>query len=615
MPRAPPVIATTLPVSVRGCLAMGSPSGGRWVPGAWTGCTASLAGIAARRKRRPPTAPNTIGADGDRPSRLPRRRRDARGGRRRPRDRRGAAARRRRLRGAAALRRPAVRARRAPGAARALGREPASARSTSPPCVPTSSACSTRPPASRTTGCCAIVITRGGRRLLLIEPLPAHAPAIRLATVTYAPVAPARRGQVALLRREHARDAPRERAGRRRGAARDAARARAGGADVVDLLGQRRRACCTPPLSDHILASITRARVLELAGAEERSCTLEELLAADEAFLASTTREVQPVASVDGERSAARDAGAESLASSSQHLPRADPARRWSRPAACASSPSSGTARSSSRPRPSRRACARAARRSSSTPVSTTTTSCRRSSSTSSSCRRPSTMLGIGGGTNTAQTARMLARARAAAGRRRARRGARLRRHELDARGRARGGAGAGSRSRTSRRACARSTARCRRRSTASSPTTSRALLLCPSQTAVDNLARESVGGRGRARRRRDGRRRAAAAAGRARRARMPLRAPTASSRAATCSRPRTAPATSTIPRAWRLLVELLRGAAARRSCCRCTRARAPAWRLPACSTRLASAAHIRLAPPLGYLDFTALLCNAARGR
>jgi branched-chain amino acid aminotransferase len=55
----------------------------------------------------------------------------------------------------------------------------------------------------------------------------------------------------------------------------------------------------TPPLSEHILASITRALVIELAGASERECTLEDLLAADEAFLASTTREVQPVAAID----------------------------------------------------------------------------------------------------------------------------------------------------------------------------------------------------------------------------------------------------------------------------------------------------------------------------
>jgi branched-chain amino acid aminotransferase len=58
-------------------------------------------------------------------------------------------------------------------------------------------------------------------------------------------------------------------------------------------------AVLTPPLNDHILASITRAIVIEVTGAREQPCTLEDLFAADEAFLASTTREVQPVAAVE----------------------------------------------------------------------------------------------------------------------------------------------------------------------------------------------------------------------------------------------------------------------------------------------------------------------------
>ena len=55
----------------------------------------------------------------------------------------------------------------------------------------------------------------------------------------------------------------------------------------------------TPPLDDHILASITRALVIEVAGAIEHPCTMDGLAAADEVFLASTTREVQPVVAVD----------------------------------------------------------------------------------------------------------------------------------------------------------------------------------------------------------------------------------------------------------------------------------------------------------------------------
>jgi branched-chain amino acid aminotransferase len=40
--------------------------------------------------------------------------------------------------------------------------------------------------------------------------------------------------------------------------------------------------------------------VIEVAGASERACTLADLSTAEEVFLASTTREVQPVAAVDG---------------------------------------------------------------------------------------------------------------------------------------------------------------------------------------------------------------------------------------------------------------------------------------------------------------------------
>jgi branched-chain amino acid aminotransferase len=55
----------------------------------------------------------------------------------------------------------------------------------------------------------------------------------------------------------------------------------------------------TPPLSDRILASITRARLLELCGGREQVCTRDDLAAAEEAFIASTVREVLPIAVID----------------------------------------------------------------------------------------------------------------------------------------------------------------------------------------------------------------------------------------------------------------------------------------------------------------------------
>ncbi|MFI6516950.1 aminotransferase class IV [Spirillospora sp. NPDC050679] len=55
----------------------------------------------------------------------------------------------------------------------------------------------------------------------------------------------------------------------------------------------------TPTLASGCLAGVTRALVLEWFGAEERDVPLEDLYRAEEAFLTSTTRNVQPIAKVD----------------------------------------------------------------------------------------------------------------------------------------------------------------------------------------------------------------------------------------------------------------------------------------------------------------------------
>jgi branched-chain amino acid aminotransferase len=56
----------------------------------------------------------------------------------------------------------------------------------------------------------------------------------------------------------------------------------------------------TPPLSAGPLAGVTRALVLEWFGGEETELPLQEFYRADEAFLTSTTRDVQPIRAVDG---------------------------------------------------------------------------------------------------------------------------------------------------------------------------------------------------------------------------------------------------------------------------------------------------------------------------
>jgi branched-chain amino acid aminotransferase len=57
----------------------------------------------------------------------------------------------------------------------------------------------------------------------------------------------------------------------------------------------------TPPLSSGCLAGVTRALVIEWAGASEQDVPLSALADADEAFLTGTTRDVQPIRCVDGQ--------------------------------------------------------------------------------------------------------------------------------------------------------------------------------------------------------------------------------------------------------------------------------------------------------------------------
>ena len=150
-------------------------------------------------------------------------------------------------------------------------------------------------------GCLRLVLTRGGRRLVLTEQLPPSPERVRLGYVTFAPthildgikslsyagnmlcsrLARERGFDEALLVTPHGRvlEAPTS--------------------SIFWVDG--RGVLCTPPLEDHILASITRDHLMRLVAVEERSVTGDELQrGAGEAFLASTTREVQSVAAIEG---------------------------------------------------------------------------------------------------------------------------------------------------------------------------------------------------------------------------------------------------------------------------------------------------------------------------
>jgi branched-chain amino acid aminotransferase len=151
-----------------------------------------------------------------------------------------------------------------------------------------------------------IVVTRGGRRLLLTEPLPSAPDRLRLTAITYSPT----RILDGIKSLSYAANMLASRLARERGfdeALLVTPHGRVLEGPTSSIFWVKDGRVLTPPLEDHILASITRALVVELAAAEEHPCTLEDLLDADEAFLTSSLREVASVAAVD-ERAFGEDA-------------------------------------------------------------------------------------------------------------------------------------------------------------------------------------------------------------------------------------------------------------------------------------------------------------------
>jgi branched-chain amino acid aminotransferase len=145
-----------------------------------------------------------------------------------------------------------------------------------------------------------LVITRGGRRIASTENLPALGDTVSLASVTYSPTV-ILTGVKSL---SYAANMQATRLAKGEGAD-EAVLVRPDGVVLepptstvfwVSAGGALR----TPSLEAGILASITRARLLDELEAEEGEFPIEDLRGAQEAFLASTVREVQPVSAVDG---------------------------------------------------------------------------------------------------------------------------------------------------------------------------------------------------------------------------------------------------------------------------------------------------------------------------
>lgn len=147
-----------------------------------------------------------------------------------------------------------------------------------------------------------IVCTRGGRRILALEPLPVHSATISLATITYTPTV-ILNGVKSL---SYAANMHATRLARDAGAA-EALLVRPDGVVLeaptstlfwVSPDGPLR----TTDTSAGVLESITRAKLIERLEVETGEFGLEDVLGASEAFLASTTREVQTVDAIDGQQ-------------------------------------------------------------------------------------------------------------------------------------------------------------------------------------------------------------------------------------------------------------------------------------------------------------------------
>ncbi len=145
-----------------------------------------------------------------------------------------------------------------------------------------------------------LIVTRGGRRIAAVEPIPAHAESLSLATVTYSPT-------VILNGVKSLSYAANMQATRM---------AKAQGADEAVLVTpdgtvlepptsaifwvSPQGTLRTPALDNGVLESITRDRLVKALDVEEGAWPVADLRAAGEAFLASTTREIQAVAAIDG---------------------------------------------------------------------------------------------------------------------------------------------------------------------------------------------------------------------------------------------------------------------------------------------------------------------------
>jgi branched-chain amino acid aminotransferase len=147
-------------------------------------------------------------------------------------------------------------------------------------------------------GALRLLVTRGGRRIGIVEDMHAFPDTVALHTITYAPT----RVLDGVKSLSYGANMLASRIAREHGA--DEALLVTPHGRVLEgpttsffyVLDGRLH---TPPLEDRILDSITRRALFAVTDATERITTLDDLRTVSEAFLASSAREVQPVHAID----------------------------------------------------------------------------------------------------------------------------------------------------------------------------------------------------------------------------------------------------------------------------------------------------------------------------
>jgi branched-chain amino acid aminotransferase len=144
-----------------------------------------------------------------------------------------------------------------------------------------------------------LVATRGGRRIGLLHSLPTFSDTIALSTIPYAPtrvldgvksLSYAANGLLTRLAVENGADE----------ALLVTPQGRVLEGPTTSFFYVLQGKLFTPPLSDRILDSISRRRLLTVTDATERVTTLDDLATISEAFLTSVLRNAQAVRSIDG---------------------------------------------------------------------------------------------------------------------------------------------------------------------------------------------------------------------------------------------------------------------------------------------------------------------------